>query len=149
MAALRAAYYRLTGADDAHYRRAHCQPQQGPSWKSDRVFREYAAHEVTADEKDTTFNTRVKQVRATATAAFANQDVPFKRIVSTLLRGSQDASRNPLVQLLFALHSQMDRDGVELEGMSAEPALASIATRLGLEFHLFQAENSLSGKVLY
>ncbi|KAL8334324.1 hypothetical protein RB598_008868 [Gaeumannomyces tritici] len=149
LAAFRAAHYRLTGADDATVGTPIANRNRPELENLIGFFVNTQCMRITVEEEDTTFDTLVKQVRATATAAFANQDVPFERIVSALLRGSQDASRNPLVQLLFALHSQTDLDRVELEGMSAEPAPGPMATRLDMEFHLFQAEHSLSGKVLY
>jgi non-ribosomal peptide synthetase component F len=95
------------------------------------------------------FDSLVQQVRHTATEAFANQDVPFEQLVSALLPGSRDASRNPLVQLTFAVHSQQDLGRLRFEGAQGEITPLTLTTRFDLEFHLFQEENSLSGNVLY
>ena len=70
---------------------------------------------------DDEFEESVQQVRSTAAAAVANQDVPLKRVVSALPRGSRDTPQNPLVRLIFALHSQYDLGGIQLEVEVDEP----------------------------
>jgi non-ribosomal peptide synthetase component F len=97
---------------------------------------------ITVDEDDT-FETLVRQVRSTATAAFAHQDVPFEHIVSALMPDSRDTSRNPLVQLMFALHAYKDLGKIELEGYVGEPVHTTLSTRFDLEFHLFQETSHL------
>ncbi len=82
-------------------------------------------------------------------AALSNQDVPFERIVSALLPGSRDTSRNPLVQLLFALHSQQDLNKLQLHGLEIEPIPTEVSTRLDVEFHLVQEVGGLRGSVLF
>ncbi|KAK2046290.1 hypothetical protein LZ31DRAFT_614242 [Colletotrichum somersetense] len=89
---------------------------------------------------DESFDGLVQQVRNTAAATFENQDVPFERVVSALLPGSRDTSRNPLVQLMLSVNSQRDLGRIKLEGLSSEPLPVAVTTRFDLEFHLFQEE---------
>ncbi len=101
-------------------------------------------------EGDDTFNGLVRQARSVTTAAFANQDIPFERIVSSsLARIEGMRSRNPLIQVMFALHSQQDLGHIQLEGLAGEPIQTAVSTRLDMEFHLFQKTNSLSGHIIY
>ena len=107
LAAFRSTHYRLTGAEDGTIGTPVA--NRGRQELEDLVgfFVNTQCMRITVGE-DETFRALVQQVRSTATAAIANQDVPFERIVSTLLPGTRGASRNPLVQLMFAVHSQLD-----------------------------------------
>jgi amino acid adenylation domain-containing protein len=51
---------------------------------------------------DLTFRELLRRVQATAVEAYANQDMPFERLVE-LLQVRRDASRTPLFQVTFAL----------------------------------------------
>jgi amino acid adenylation domain-containing protein len=51
---------------------------------------------------DLTFRELLRRVKETAVAAYANQDMPFERLVE-LLQVRRDASRTPLFQATFAL----------------------------------------------
>ncbi|KAI7761673.1 hypothetical protein LZL87_014180 [Fusarium oxysporum] len=148
LAAFRATHYRLTGAEDvtigspiANRNRAELENLIG-------FFINTQCMRITVDYEDT-FGSLVQQVRSTAAAAFANQDVPFEHIVSKLLPGSRDTSRNPLVQLMFVVHSQQDLGKIQLEGVSTEQLILTAVTRFDLEFHLLQEAAGLSGTVLY
>ena len=59
---------------------------------------------------DLTFRELLRRVQATAVEAYANQDMPFERLVE-LLQVRRDASRTPLFQATFAL---MDYPAVDL-----------------------------------
>ncbi|TLD19242.1 hypothetical protein PspLS_09963 [Pyricularia sp. CBS 133598] len=150
LAVFRAAHYRLTGSQDATIGTPIANRNQPDLEGLIGFFVNTQCMRITVGQDDS-FNSLVQQVRSTPTAAFANQDVPFERIVSAILPGSKDTSRNPLVQLLFALHSQRDLENVKihLEGVTAEPVPSQSVTRLDLEYHLFQMPESLSGKVMY
>jgi non-ribosomal peptide synthetase component F len=148
LAAFRAAHYRLTGAEDATIGTPIANRNRPELEDMIGFFVNTQCMRITVGDDDT-FDGLVQQVRSTATAAFANQDVPFERIVSALLPGSRDTSRNPLVQLMFALHSQEDLGKIQLEGLVGEPVPTASSTRFDVEFHLFQAVGSLSGSVLF
>jgi acyl carrier protein len=53
---------------------------------------------------DPTFETFLDQVRDTALGAFAHQDLPFEKLVAELAT-SRDMSRQPIVQVMFALQN--------------------------------------------
>ncbi|PMB65591.1 Enniatin synthase [Beauveria bassiana] len=92
---------------------------------------------------------RVIQVFATITAASAHQDVPFERIVAELLPGGRDPSRNPLVHMTFGVHLQETMGHIQLETLDAQFLKAPETARFDVEFHIFQANNSMHGSIIY
>ncbi|KAF9766999.1 Beauvericin nonribosomal cyclodepsipeptide synthetase bea1 [Fusarium sp. DS 682] len=144
LAAFRAAHYRLTGVDDAVIGTPIANRNR---WELENIigfFVNTQCMRITVDDGDS-FETLIRQVRATTTAAFENEDVPFERVVSTMLPGSRDLSRTPLAQLIFAVHSQKDLGRFELEGLESEPVSNKAYTRFDIEFHLFQEADGLKG----
>ncbi len=150
LAAFRAAHYRLTGAEDGNIGTPIANRNR-PELENMIGFFVNTQCIRTSIESDDTFEMLVQQVRSATTAAFAAQDVPFEQIVSALLPGSRDTSRNPLVQLIFALHSQQNLGRIQLEGLelAEEPLPTALSTRFDVEFHLFQEAKRLSGSVVY
>ncbi|MBE3049980.1 AMP-binding protein, partial [Candidatus Bathyarchaeota archaeon] len=148
LAAFRAAHYRLTGAEDATIGTPIANRNR-PELEHIIGFFVNTQCMRSIVRDDDTFEELVQQVRATAIAAFENEDVPFENIVSALQPGSRDASRNPLVQIMVALHSQLDLDNIHLEGLVGEPIPTAVATRFDMELHMFQEEDRLSCKVLF
>ncbi|KAI8626692.1 hypothetical protein F5Y19DRAFT_218284 [Xylariaceae sp. FL1651] len=148
LAAFRAAHYRLTGAEDATI--------GAPSANRNRLeledmigfFVNTQCMRITVERHDT-FESMVQQVRGTVAAASEHQDVPFDRVVSAVLPGVRDTSRNPLVQLIFAVHSQQDLGKFELEGLEAEPLESPVTTRFDVEFHLFEDAGRLTGHMIF
>jgi amino acid adenylation domain-containing protein len=65
------------------------------------------------------FTELVARVRETALNSFSHQEVPFDRVVAEL-RPERDPSRNPLVQLMFALQT-VSEGGWELGDLDCEP----------------------------
>ncbi|KAF5550003.1 enniatin synthase [Fusarium mexicanum] len=144
LAAFRAAHYRLTGVDDAVIGTPIANRNR---WELENIigfFVNTQCMRITVDDEHT-FRSLVHQVRATTTAAFENEDVPFERVVSTMLPGSRDLSRTPLAQLIFAVHSQKDLGRFELQGLESEAVASKAYTRFDIEFHLFQEADGLKG----
>ncbi|CVL10435.1 related to non-ribosomal peptide synthetase [Fusarium proliferatum] len=144
LAAFRAAHYRLTGVDDAVIGTPIANRNR---WELENIigfFVNTQCMRIAVDDQDT-FGSLVSQVRATTTAAFENEDVPFERVVSTMLPGSRDLSRTPLAQLIFAVHSQKDLGRFELQGLESEVVASKAYTRFDIEFHLFQEADGLKG----
>ncbi|CCF39305.1 bassianolide synthetase, partial [Colletotrichum higginsianum] len=145
-AAFRATHFRLTGAEDATI----AAPVAGRSRSEIESLLGFFVNTQclrTVVEADQTFGRLVQQVRATSTAAWEHQDVPFERIVSALLPGSRDPSRNPLAQLVFALHSQQDFGRIRLEDVQGESLPTVTTTRFDLEFHLYREQDRFRGHV--
>ncbi|KAF2472341.1 amino acid adenylation [Lindgomyces ingoldianus] len=88
------------------------------------------------------------RVHGVTVASLANQDVPFERIVSQL-KQDRDLSRHPIVQLVFAVHSQRNLGQLMLAGVETEGLHGATSTRFDLEFHFFQHPDGLQGSVFY
>jgi amino acid adenylation domain-containing protein len=70
-------------------------------------------------EGDLTFRELLAQVRATALAAQAHQDLPFEKLVEEL-QPDRDLSRNPLFQAMFA-YQNMPGEHLSLPGVEVAP----------------------------
>ncbi|WP_167488528.1 non-ribosomal peptide synthetase [Nocardia terpenica] len=81
------------------------------------------------------FTRLLDRVRSTTLAAFANQDVPFDRVVEAL-QPHRDLSRNPLFQVMFVLHnaprSEIDLGDLELERVHTSTGTAKFDVSLDL-----------------
>lgn len=92
------------------------------------------------------------RVRKTSIGAYENQDIPFDELVNAI-RPERDLSRNPLVQVMFALQNaplhgpqpQLDLDGLLVEAVEVEQKF----TRLDLEMHLWESVTGLRGTLFY
>ncbi|KKP01739.1 AMP-binding enzyme [Trichoderma harzianum] len=146
-AVFRAAHYRLTGAEDATIGTANAGRDHGELNALIGLFVNMQCIR-TRVENTTTFENLVREVQATTIASFAHQDVPFERIVSAL-RKERDLSRSPLVQIVFALHSQLSLAEFALEGVEAEPITPPMTSRFDLEFHLYQEKDALKGQIRF
>lgn len=148
LSAFRAAQYRITHAEDATigFPSANRNRREVENiigfFVNTRCIR-------SSVRDDDSFADLVRQMHTGAVAALENQDVPFEKIVADLKLNSRDASRNPLVQLSFAVHAQKDFGKLSLDGLSIEVLPRPQNTRYDMEFHLFQNESSVDGYVLY
>jgi len=97
---------------------------------------------------DLTFRQLLRQVRETTLEAFAHQELPFDRVVSSL-RLERDLSRNPLYQVDFAFQNL---PAVELAtpGLSLKPfTLRETTSRFDLEFDLKESADGFDGFIRY
>ncbi|KAE8378091.1 hypothetical protein BDV26DRAFT_292570 [Aspergillus bertholletiae] len=147
LAVFRATHYRLTRETDATIGTPIANRGREELHDIIGLFVNVQCIRLKVDDLDTTFEDLVKQVKSTATEAFAHQDIPFDRIV-TALQPERETTQNPLVQTVFAVHPQT-QGKEELEGLVTEQLLLSRTTRFDLEFHLFQEEDGLSGQVVF
>ncbi|MFJ9891673.1 amino acid adenylation domain-containing protein, partial [Streptomyces sp. NPDC091287] len=100
------------------------------------------------------FTDLVERVRKADLAAYANQDVPFERLVE-VLNPDRSLSRHPLFQILLSMQDDLDRT-LDLPGLRAtvEPGDLTIA-KFDLQFDFserYGAEGEpagISGQVLY
>jgi amino acid adenylation domain-containing protein len=107
---------------------------------------------------DLNFRELLQRVKDVTLNAYANQDLPFDRLVEELQPARTTAS-NPLFQLTFALQNAPAED-LQLSGLtnqSAAEARVNIfeslaltrATRVDIELHLWEKAKSITGGFLY
>ncbi|KAF7555549.1 hypothetical protein G7Z17_g2068 [Cylindrodendrum hubeiense] len=146
LTAFKIAHYRLTGIPDATVGTANANRSR---WELRNIIGFFVNLQcIRMNIEDESFEELVHQVQATSIASFANQDVPFEKIVSKLTKGG-DLSRNPLVQVVFALHSQLQLGQFTFEGTKTEQIPSPVVSRFDMEFHFYQEQNSLRGEVLF
>ncbi|KAH0592368.1 Nonribosomal Peptide Synthetase [Metarhizium humberi] len=148
LAAFRATHYRLTGDGDGVIGSPNANRDRWELKDTIGFFVNMQCLRVKIEDESVTFDQLVKLVQSAAISSLANQDVPFERLVSKL-RKERDLSRHPLIQLVFAVHSQLDLGKFALEGYEIEYIDQSITTRFDLEFHFFTEEKGLRGQLIF
>ncbi len=97
---------------------------------------------------DPTFQESLQQVRATALGAFANQDVPFEKLVEEL-KPARAPEYNPLFQVWFVLQNavveRQEFSGLTMEMLASENA----TTRHELQLTLWETADGLKGAFTY
>lgn len=95
-----------------------------------------------------TFRQFLAQVRETALAAFAHQDVPFERLVQEL-RPDRASNRNPLFQAMFVLQNAPSAAS-QWPGLSLEPMdLATGTTKFDLMLTMLEGPEGLRAGLEY
>jgi amino acid adenylation domain-containing protein len=95
------------------------------------------------------FREFLRQVRETALSAYANQDLPFEKLVE-VLHPQRDLSRNPLFQVMFVLQSsvgQRSGPGLPPSYQSAPSAAGEVSygsSKFDLTLYLAEDEGGVS-----
>ncbi|MEO7768617.1 MAG: condensation domain-containing protein, partial [Ferruginibacter sp.] len=95
------------------------------------------------------FTSLLKQVKATTLEAYENQEVPFEKVVDSVVR-ERNMSRNPLFQVMFVLRNtpevpllKIGKMGLSAEGFEQSTALFEIT------LFLTETTNGLEGSIVY
>jgi len=90
----------------------------------------------------------LKKVQTDWLESLEYQDTPFEKLVATL-QLERDLSRNPVFQVMFALHNIppfcTSLDELELERVPIEPA----AAKFDMEFSLWETSHGIEGLLTY
>jgi len=97
---------------------------------------------------DPDFRAALRLVRETALGAYANQDVPFEKLVDEL-RPQRSLKFNPLFQVWFVLQGALV-ERQEWRDLTVQPiVIDSATTRHDLQLTLWQTANGLEGAFTY
>ncbi len=95
-----------------------------------------------------TFLELMGRVRKNALEAYTNQDLPFEQLVNEV-QLERDTSRNPLVQISFALQNE-PVSGFEMPGLAFTHAGSGTKTvRFDMEVYVRETSEGLIGNVVY
>ena len=97
---------------------------------------------------NSSFETLLKQVRETALAGYAHQDLPFELLVEQL-QLERDLSYTPIFQVMFALQNP-PMSTLELPGLTLTSVDSEIETaKFDLTLHMAETESGLEGSFEY
>ncbi len=97
---------------------------------------------------DPTFRELLGRVKEACFGAYAQQDVPFERVVEEL-QPERDLSRTPLFQVMFMLQNEAPGIG-GLRGLSVEPLeTTSVNAKFDLTLALGESKDGLRGTLQY
>ena len=97
---------------------------------------------------DPTFRELLHRVRDVTLGAYANQDLPFEKLVEEL-QPERNLSRNPVFQVTLALQNA-PMPALELPGLTLRPQeFESLTTRFDLELHLWDLPAGIQGHLFY
>jgi len=95
-----------------------------------------------------TFRELLRRVRETAVAAYANEDLPFEKLVEELQPG-RDLSHSPLFQVMFALERAPFED-VHWPGLKLTPlGLDSGTAKFDLTLYVTESAEGLTARMEY
>ena len=91
----------------------------------------------------------LSRIKHTAFDAYANQDIPFEKLVEEL-HPERDMSRNPLMQVAMALQNTPMPSGEVLPGLTITTIDYDPGTvRFDIEFHIWEIEGKLKCNFIY
>ncbi|QNH20776.1 non-ribosomal peptide synthetase [Xanthomonas sp. GW] len=89
------------------------------------------------------------QVKATALAAFAHQELPFEQVVEAL-RPARSLGHSPVFQAMLALNNTPDGGALELPGLTLAPvARDQVTTHFDVSLSLSDDGGGISGAIGY
>ena len=97
---------------------------------------------------DKSFASLLRRVRQTALAAYANQDIPFEKLVSELQPGRNLSPTLPFQAVLVVQNtpsSSMNLEGLRIESMSTE----TVAAKYDLNLVIAEFDAGLTGTFVY
>jgi amino acid adenylation domain-containing protein len=101
-------------------------------------------------DDDPSFDDLLVRVRRTVLEAFANQDLPFEKLVEELAP-ERSLGQNPLIQVMFAMQQQdvidskFDMAGLDVKVLE----YGELSVRFDMEIHMWHRGEQLKGLVLY
>ncbi|HET7114626.1 MAG TPA: condensation domain-containing protein, partial [Pyrinomonadaceae bacterium] len=99
-------------------------------------------------QPELTFRELLRKVREVTLGAYANQDVPFAKLVEEL-QPERELNRNPFVQVMLVLQN-IPRTELTVRGLTIErQEFTAGATRFDLELFLREEQGCLRGMVIY
>jgi amino acid adenylation domain-containing protein len=94
------------------------------------------------------FQTLLRGVRKNALDAYANQDLPFERLVE-ILQPERDMAHHPLFQVMFAFQNYPIAE-TKLEGLSIRPmAIDRGVAQLDLSLYMWEEKDRITGFLEY
>ncbi|KAI5828803.1 AMP-binding-domain-containing protein [Schizophyllum commune Tattone D] len=151
LSALRTLHYRLTGVEDATLGNPIANRNRMELEGVVGFFVNTQSMRIPLEGK-MSFRQLCEHVRTTAAAAYEAQDIAFERIVHEL-QPARDLSRNPIVQVMIAVHPEEDSHLGDDEGGALEVQQVDVepVTRFDLEFHFVKMRNGegYDGRLLY
>jgi amino acid adenylation domain-containing protein len=97
---------------------------------------------------DPTFREVLGRVRESCLEAYANQDVPFERVVQEV-EVERDTSRPPLAQVSFMLHKVLVEPMALAPGLVMSPESIGFADEMDLGLYLWEGPGGLTGTLKY
>jgi non-ribosomal peptide synthetase component F len=98
---------------------------------------------------DISFTDLLSQVKKTTLEAYANQDVPFEKVVDAVV-ADRDMSRTPLFQVMFALQNTPDVPRLHLGKLQlSSEAFENTTAKFDLSVTLTVTSQGLQGSVQY
>ncbi|GAB2731747.1 non-ribosomal peptide synthetase [Kitasatospora kifunensis] len=99
-------------------------------------------------DESRSFTDFLGDVRSTVLDAFANDEIPFQRLVD-ILRPERDPSRPPLAQVMVNLQAAQD-GGAELPGLRVTEVLPPMqVAKFDVSFDFFERDGALTGHIEY
>ncbi|MGA9773578.1 MAG: amino acid adenylation domain-containing protein [Blastocatellia bacterium] len=99
-------------------------------------------------EGDPLFSELLSRVKQTALDAYANQDLPFEKLIEEL-RVERDLSRSPLFQVMFVLQNA-PMPALELTGITMKVVeIDNLTTKFDLMMNLEETQQGIKGWIEY